>query len=163
MHRQSPLTATQEMYLKVLYEVRGKHQIARVRDVAKGLGVSPGTVSGALKKLEQAGFVEHERYGVAALTSAGVAVAECTLRRHDTIRDVLIEVFGVEPDTAAEDACLMEHAVSPTTVNRMITTLQRVRQGDAVIRADSGKLADLCAECEAVGFCQAAAGVEAVT
>ena len=100
MHRKSPLTSTQEMYLKVLYEVRGKHEIARVRDVAAGLGVSPGTVSGALKKLEQAGFVEHEKYGVVSLTSAGVAVAECTLRRHDTIRDVLIEVFDVDPEVA---------------------------------------------------------------
>lgn len=160
MHRQRPLTATQEMYLKVLYEVRGKHEIARVRDVARGLGVRPGTVSGALKKLEQAGFVEHERYGVAALTAAGVAVAECTLRRHDTIRDVLIEIFGVDPDKAAEDACLMEHAVSPTTVNRMIATLQRVRQGKAVTRNDSGEIEDLCAECEAAGFCKAAAGLD---
>ena len=145
------------MYLKVLFEVRGKHQIARVRDVAKGLGVSPGTVSAALKKLEQAGFVEHERYVVAALTPAGVAVAECTLRRHDTIRDVLIEIFGVDPDKAAEDACLMEHAVSPTTVNKMIATLQRVRQGNAVTHTDSREVDDLCAECEAAGFCQAAA------
>jgi Mn-dependent DtxR family transcriptional regulator len=148
------------MYLKVLFEVRGKHQIARVRDVAKGLGVSPGTVSAALKKLEQAGFVEHERYGVAALTPAGVAVAECTLRRHDTIRDVLIEIFGVDPDKAAEDACLMEHAVSPTTVNKMIATLQRVRQADGVKCTNSRKVDDLCAECEAAGFCQAAAQVD---
>jgi len=160
VHRQSPLTSTQEMYLKVLYEVRGKHQIARVRDVAKGLGVSPGTVSGALKKLEQAGFVEHERYGVAALTPAGVAVAECTLRRHDTIRDVLIEVFGVEPETAAEDACLMEHAVSPATVNKMIATLRHLRERGLVTAADARKTPDLCAECEAAGLCQASAGVD---
>ena len=157
VHRQSPLTSTQEMYLKVLYEVRGKHQIARVRDVAKGLGVSPGTVSGALKKLGHAGFIEHEPYGVLALTPAGVAVAECTLRRHDTIRDVLIEVFGVAPDKAAEDACLMEHVVSPTTVNRMNATLRRLREGGIAIPDDVGESPDLCARCEAAGLCQAAA------
>jgi len=145
------------MYLKVLYEVRGKHEIARVRDVASGLGVSPGTVSGALKKLEQAGFVEHEKYGVVSLTPAGVAVAECTLRRHDTIRDVLIEVFDVNPETAGEDACLMEHSVSPTTVNKMIAKLHKLRHGNAVDPADAE---DRCAECEASGLCQAAAGAE---
>lgn len=158
MHRQNPLTSTQEMYLKVLYEVRGKHDIARVRDVAKGLGVSPGTVSGALKKLEQAGLVEHERYGVVALTPAGVAVAECTLRRHRTIRDVLVEVFGVDPETAGEDACLMEHAVSPSTVNRMIATLRRIRGGEIVIPSWAGEHGEgRCADCEAAGRCQAAA------
>jgi Mn-dependent DtxR family transcriptional regulator len=145
------------MYLKVLYEVRGKYQIARVRDVAKGVGVSPGTVSASLKKLEQAGFVEHERYGVVALTAAGIAVAECTLRRHDTIRDVLTEIFGVDPVKAAEDACLMEHVVSPTTVNRMIATLQRIREGELTVPADVDEAPDRCAECEAVGLCQAAA------
>ncbi len=158
MHRKSPLTSTQEMYLKVLYEVRGKHEIARVRDVATGLGVSPGTVSGALKKLEQAGFVEHEKYGVVSLTPAGVAVAECTLRRHDTIRDVLIEVFDVDPEVAAEDACLMEHSVSPATVNKMIAKLNEVRDDGAAGVED---LASQCAECEASGLCRAASGAEA--
>jgi DtxR family Mn-dependent transcriptional regulator len=147
------------MYLKVLYEVRGKHQVARVRDVAKHLGVSAGAVSGALKKLEHAGFIDHEPYGVVALTPAGLAVAECVLRRHDTIRDVLVEIFGVEPHKAAEDACLMEHGVSPTTLHRMSVTLQRVRRGSVVIPPpgdDDLALGD-CAECEAVGFCQAEA------
>lgn len=155
MHRQNLLTSTQEMYLKVLYSVRGKHEIARVRDIAKGLGVSPGTVSGALKKLEKAGFVEHERYGVVSLTPAGVSVAECTLRRHDTIRDVLVEVFGVDPATAAEDACLMEHVVSPATVNRMVVTLQSVRDGEVDLPAEGDESPDLCEKCEAAGICQA--------
>ena len=158
MHRQRLLSTAHEMYLKVLYEVRSKHEVARVRDVAKSLEVSPGAVSGALKKLEIAGFVEHEPYGVVALTPTGAAVAECMLRRHDTIRDVLIEVFGVDPENAAEDACLMEHAVSPVTVNRMVGVLRRVREGEIVIPeqpADAERRE--CAECEKLGFCQAAA------
>jgi DtxR family transcriptional regulator, Mn-dependent transcriptional regulator len=150
------------MYLKVLYEVRSKHEVARVRDVANRLGVSPGAVSGALKKLETAGFVEHEPYGVVALTVRGVAVAECMLRRHDTIREVLIQVFGVDPEHAAEDACLMEHAVSPTTINRMVATLERLRDGK--IRIPPDPAADSkpvhCSECETLGYCQAAAAGE---
>ena len=161
MHRQGPLSSAHEMYLKVLYEVRSKHEVARVRDVAKSLGVSPGAVSGALKKLENAGFVEHEPYGVVALTKTGVAVAECMVRRHDTVRDVLVEVFGVDPDKAAEDACLMEHAVSPTTINRMMATLQRLREGAIRIPPDTGDVpAAHCAECEELGFCLATAAGE---
>ena len=157
MHRQSPLSPTHEMYLKVLYEVRGKHEVARVRDLANGLGVSPGAVSGVLKKLERSGFVEHERYGVVVLTEAGAAVAECMLRRHETIRDVLVEIFGVEPDKAAEDACLMEHAVSPATVNRMILTLKRHRGERGTASRDPGEVLADCSECEAAGQCQALA------
>lgn len=162
MHRQKPLSSAHEMYLKVLYEVRSKHEVARVRDVATSLGVSPGAVSGALKKLETAGFVEHEPYGVVALTRTGVAVAECMLRRHDTIRDVLIEIFGVDPEHAAEDACLMEHAVSPATINRMVATLDRLRDGKIFIPPDPAADAKPvhCSECEALGYCQAAAAGE---
>jgi len=156
MHRSSPLSPTHEMYLKVLYEVRGKHEVARVRDLANGLGVSPGAVSGVLKKLEQAGFVEHERYGVVVLTDSGVAVAECMQRRHDTIRDVLVEIFGVEPETAAEDACLMEHAVSPATLNHMMRALRRHRRAQGAAAPDTAGDVD-CAECEAAGQCQAMA------
>jgi len=161
VHRQNPISTTHEMYLKVLYEVRGKHEVARVTDLARGLGVSLGAVSGVLKKLEKSGFVEHEHYGVLALTPAGVAVAECMLRRHDTIRDVLIEVFGVEKSQAEEDACLMEHAVSPTTTNRMMEVLRRVRSGEVVIPTDTASSETVCSECEASGQCQAiAAGSE---
>ncbi len=160
MHRQNPISPTHEMYLKVLYEVRGKHEVSRVRDLARGLGVSPGAVSGVLKKLEQSGFIEHERYGVLALTAAGVAVAECMLRRNSTIRDVLVEIFGVDPQTAAEDACLMEHAVSPTTISRMMATLQRVRRGEIVVPPDTVKNSTECSECEATGKCQAMVAAE---
>ncbi len=49
MHRKKQLSPTHEMYLKVLYNVREEYEVARVRDIAKGLGISPGTVSSGLK------------------------------------------------------------------------------------------------------------------
>jgi DtxR family Mn-dependent transcriptional regulator len=134
LHRQSSLTSNQERYLRAILLVRDKHKIARVRDVAKRLAVTSGTVSSTIRKLERAGFVEHEQYGGVVLSQTGSAVARCTLRRCDTIRDVLIEVFGVDADRAAEDACLMEHAVSPATVNPNPTII-REREGARVRQA----------------------------
>jgi DtxR family Mn-dependent transcriptional regulator len=127
VHREKAISDTHEMYLKALYQVRGRHEIARSRDLAAALGVSPATVSGILKKLTDMGFVEHERYGVVALTPAGVRAAERLLASFDTIRDVLIEVFGVDEKTAAEDACMMEHGASPATVKRMKEFLDTTR------------------------------------
>ena len=157
MHREKAISSTHEMYLKTLYEVRGRHQVARSRDLATALGVKPGTVSGVLKKLTELKLVDHERYGVVSLTPAGISVAECLLRRYDTIRDVLVEVFGVEPETAAEDACMMEHAVSPGTVKRMSTVLGRLRAGEIAF-PECGRPGEdgACARCEAAGVCLAA-------
>ena len=161
MHREKQLSPTQEMYLKVLYQVRADYEVARVRDISKGLGVNPGTVTSTLKRLEKMGFVKHDRYGVVALTPRGVNVAECMIRRFETLRGLLTEILGVDPEVAEVDACMMEHAVSPATVNRMEAMLFLARSGQvawrdalaAVRREDSG-----CADqCEEKGACQAAA------
>ena len=154
MHRDKPISETHEMYLKTLYQVRSNHDVARVRDLAQGLGVSPATVSSVLKKLEKMRLVDHERYGVIALTPAGRKVAECIVERFDTVRAVLVEVFGVDPKTAAVDACMMEHAVSPLTVKRMQALLESVRSGRSRIEI-SNSSDDECAECERLGVCQA--------
>ena len=161
MHREKQLSPTHEMYLKVLYQVRADYEVARVRDISKGLGVNPGTVTSTLKRLEKMGFVRHDRYGVVVLTPRGVNVAECMIRRFDTINGLLTEVLGVDPEVAEVDACMMEHAVSPATVNRMESMLYLARSGQvdwrealsSVQRVESG-----CVDkCEEIGACQAAA------
>ncbi len=161
MHREKQLSPTHEMYLKVLYQVRADYEVARVRDISKGLGVNPGTVSSALKRLEKMGFVKHDRYGVVALTPKGVNVAECMIRRFETIKGLLTEVLGVDAEIAETDACMMEHAVSPATVNRMESMLFLARSGKVKwnkelerVRREDSHCADTCEE---AGSCQAAA------
>jgi len=157
MHRRKPLTETQEMYLKTLYQVGSEHEVARVSELADGLGVSPGTVTGVLKKLHDLHLVEHERYGLVSLTPTGNRVAECVVHRFETLRDLLVELLGIDPDTAAIDACMMEHAVSPLTVNRMRALLERVRAGRVTGLAQRGRRRDAgaCSRCEVLGACQA--------
>jgi DtxR family Mn-dependent transcriptional regulator len=159
VHRAKSLSETHEMYLKTLYEVRGRHDVAHVRDLAEGLGVSPSTVSGVIKKMERLGLVDHERYGVIALSETGLRVAECVVRRFEIVRDVLVEIFGVDPAVAAKDACEIEHAISPSTANNMRSLLGCVRAGKLSLPAVPAKLPDddPCARCEELDACQAAA------
>lgn len=134
MHRKKSISPTHEMYLKTLYQVRGRHQVARVSEIARGLGVSASTVSTVLKKLAEKGLVEHDRYGFVTLTPSGENIAECIVRRYSVLRSVLIELFGVDPEVADIDACMMEHAVSPETVARMGTVLAEAREGNASLK-----------------------------
>lgn len=157
MHREKPVSPVQEMYLKTLYRVRGRNEVARSRALSEALGVTPGTVSGVLKKLTEMGLVEHERYGVVVLTDAGVAIAECMLRRFETIRDVLVEVFGVNSETAAEDACAMEHTASPATIRGMLEVLHRSRSRSGLpVPHDV-----TCDSCAAAKTCKAVASAVA--
>ena len=162
MHRTKPVSETHEMYLKALYQVQGEHDVARVRDIAETLGVSPATVSSVLKKLERLRLVDHERYGGVTLTTVGNRVAECVVERFEIVQAVLVEVFGVDPEVAAVDACMMEHAVSPATVKGMRTLLESVRSGKVTLPGTQSRQRkdDPCTECEVLGVCQAGVGEE---
>jgi len=162
MHHESGLSSTHEMYLKVLYRLEVENDTGRVRDMAKGLGVTPSTVSAVIKKLEHAGLVLHDRYGMVKLTAAGTRVAQCVVRRFDTIRAFLMEVLRLDAESAEVDACMMEHAVSPATVNRMESLVHLVKTG-AVVVAPARRLQKSvsdCSDCEAAGSCQAEAAIE---
>ena len=156
MHRDNPISSTHEMYLKALHEARGEHGVSRVGDLAKRLDVSPGTVSTVLKGLEKMHFVRHERYGFVTLTEDGTDVAECVIRRYDTIRALLVEVLGVSPETADVDACMMEHAVSPATVERMQEMLERHRTRRVLTPLSRRRRrGHLCNGCKRLGVCRA--------
>lgn len=160
MHREDPVSATHQMYLKALFRLCLTHPVGRVRDLAEELGVTPGTVSMTLNRLQTLGLVEREHYGGALLTPTGKAIAECVLRRFETLRTLLVEVFGVDREAAESDACLMEHAISPATLNRISKFLDLLQSGEDFslesLRRLYGQGMDMCADCEAVGFCQAA-------
>jgi DtxR family Mn-dependent transcriptional regulator len=127
-----------------------------VSDLARRLEVSPGTVSSVLKKLGQMHLVRHERYGLVGLTGDGRDVAECVIRRYETVRALLVEVLGVAPETAAIDACMMEHAVSPDTLARMQDWLDRHRhRKKGRPRIARRRRGNLCEGCARRGFCRA--------
>ncbi len=161
MQGEHGLSHTHEMYLKVLYRLELDGEVGRVRDMAKGLGVTPGTVSAVLKKLERAGLVLHDRYGFVKLTPAGTRVGRCVLRRFETVKGLLEDVLGLDAEAAEVDACTIEHAVSPATINRMELLVELVRRGDIVVKPMNHieRSGSTCAECEASGVCRAAAAV----
>ena len=162
MHNEDGLSPTHEMYLKVLYRLQLANEVGRVRDMAKGLGVTASTVCAVLKKLEHAGLVIHDRYGTVKLTQAGHRVAECVVRRFEIIKALLIEVLGLDTEAAEVDACMMEHAVSPATINRMESLLHLVKTAEIVVQPMHrlGPSVSTCSDCEAIGTCQAVAAVE---
>lgn len=160
MHREDPVSPTHQMYLKALFRLCRIHPVGRVRDLADELGLTPGTVSTALNRLQEMGLVEREHYGGAQLTPSGNALAQCVDRRYETLKSLLTGVFGVPESDAEDDACLMEHAVSPVTINRITRFLEHLESGNSVSLKGLEHLYDesaaACADCEAEGYCKAA-------
>lgn len=105
---------TTEDYLEAMLMMKEKRGFIRSVDVANHLGVTKPSVSYATRRLREAGYIEMDKDSFITLTPSGTEIAERTYTRHK----VLTEFFtglGVDPAIAREDACKVEHDLSPET------------------------------------------------
>lgn len=122
------LTSAGEDYLEAIYRIMCENPgdtSVRSVDVSEQLGVSKASVNKALTALKEGGFVEQTRYGRVELTETGRVYAAEVWRRHRMLRAFLTTELGVDVETANEEACLMEHALSAETTNRLMEYLER--------------------------------------
>ncbi|MDF2842963.1 MAG: Mn-dependent transcriptional regulator [Herbinix sp.] len=113
------LTYTMENYLEAIYELGKQGEGARVSDIAERLGVSKASTNSAMSTLSEKGLITNERYKLVYLTPTGREIAEFTARKHHLIYQFLTTVLQVDAETADEDACLIEHVISNTSVTAM--------------------------------------------
>ena len=121
------LTPALEDYLEVILELGEKESEVRVTDVADKLNVAKPTVTITMNKLKEMGLVVQESYGPIELTRAGKKCAVDVRKRHRILRKFLVEVLGVDYQTAEKDACSMEHILSPVTIKKISEYFARVR------------------------------------
>ena len=100
-----------EMYLETIYVLTKQSPHVRAIDVGEYMGYSKPSVSRAIGLLKNGGYVTVSPEGFLNLTDIGREVAEKIYERHSVLSDFLIRI-GVDPETAAEDACKIEHDIS---------------------------------------------------
>lgn len=100
-----------EMYLETIFILSKKLSLVRSVDVSEYLGYSKPSVSRAVGLLKKGGYLTVENSGELRLTDAGLEVANMIFERHTVLSQYLINL-GVSPETAAEDACKIEHVIS---------------------------------------------------
>ena len=103
-----------EDYLETMLMMQKKHGFIRSIDVAEHLGVTKPSVSYATKRLRENGYITMDKTGLITLEPSGLAIAEEMLDRHQTLTNFLIRL-GVDRETAENDACKIEHDISPQT------------------------------------------------
>lgn len=103
-----------EMYLEAIYVLGKKNGHVRSIDVSEYLGYSKPSVSRAVGLLKEGGYIAVTDDGGLTLTETGRAVAEKIYERHTILSSLLVRL-GVSEETAAADACRMEHAISDET------------------------------------------------
>ena len=116
-----------EDYLEAIIVLKRKDRVARVRDIARLMDVKPPSVASALHTLSRDGFVIHEPYGYVDLTPQGEKLAKMIQKRHEMLNKFLTQVLCINPKTAAEDACRMEHTISQETSKKLTKFLEFVQ------------------------------------
>lgn len=103
-----------EMYLETILILSQKQNIVRSIDVAEDMGFSKPAVSRAMAKLKADKYILIDSEGYIALTESGRQIAEKIYERHTMLTRFLIRL-GVDEETAAADACKIEHDMSDKT------------------------------------------------
>ncbi|WP_301082059.1 metal-dependent transcriptional regulator [Thomasclavelia cocleata] len=113
------MTIAMQNYLELIYELSLDGKKARVSDIAKQLGVSKPSVNNAVVVLAKDGYVDYEKYADIKLTDKGRKTAEFICSKHQTIKQLFIEVLNIDEKIADTDACLIEHVISDESIKAM--------------------------------------------
>ena len=124
---EKPLTSVMEDYLEAIFDLDQEKRFVRVKDIAKRMDVKMPTVSSMLKALNDRGLVNYEKYEYIELTKAGAKVGKEMRRRHGVLLKFLTEILEIEHKTADAEACMMEHALSAGTLNRLIDFMEFIQ------------------------------------
>jgi DtxR family Mn-dependent transcriptional regulator len=107
-----PSRAVQD-YLKAIHSLDGAEKRVSPVAIAARLDVRTPSVTGMLKRLAEAGWIDYEPYGGALLTPLGIAEARRVIRRHRLVELFLTRVFGLDWSEVDAEAEALEHAISP--------------------------------------------------
>ncbi len=105
-----------EMYLESIYRLHKKNNTVRSVDIAEYMNYSRASVSRGIGLLKNQGYIEMDNDGYITLTDEGIKIAEKIFERHTVITKMLT-IMGIDEETAAEDACRIEHVISEKTFN----------------------------------------------
>ena len=105
-----------EMYLESIYQLLEKKSSVRSIDIAEFMGFSKPSVSRAIGNLKKENYILVDKEGFITLTDKGALAAQKVFERHTVLSRALM-LLGVDSETAAEDACKIEHVISDKTLD----------------------------------------------
>ena len=114
-----------EDYLEAILMIREEKGNVHSIDIANLKGFSKASVSIAMKKLRENGYIAMDKNGLLTLLPPGERIAEDTYKRHRTLTS-LFKKIGVDPETAENDACRVEHDISELTFSRLVELEQSI-------------------------------------
>lgn len=121
-----------EDYLEVIAELVELKGYATTLDISRYMNVSAPSATQMLKRLDEAGYLEYEKYRGINLTSSGVHIAEGIRQKHDTLIE-FFEMLAIEYNTASQDAEGIEHHLNPKTIKQLRKFVTYLKSNPGII------------------------------
>lgn len=115
---------SEEDYLETILILMERMPAVRSVDIAEEIGYSKASISVAMKNLREKKYIEISKEGYITLTHVGKEIASEIYERHKVITNLLI-ALGVDPKTASEEACKIEHDISAETFEAIKNHVKR--------------------------------------
>ena len=107
-----------ENYLEMILMLKERKGQVRSIDIVNEMGYTKPSVSIAMKKLRENGYIKVDAEGYITLESSGLEIANRIYERHQVLTQFLMAI-GVNETTALKDACLIEHDISEESYKRL--------------------------------------------
>ena len=124
MKKTAEVGKSAEDYLESMLILKEKNGYIRSVDIATLLGVTKPSVSNAMKRLREEGYIEMNRSGFITVTEKGMEIADKIYTRHKKLTDFFV-ALGVDPETAEDDACRIEHDISDETFDAICVHIDK--------------------------------------
>ncbi|HNW46105.1 MAG TPA: metal-dependent transcriptional regulator [Thermotogota bacterium] len=131
--RKKVLTSALEDYIKVIFDLTQAAPVARVKDIAESVGVSLPSVTNAMKRLKDLGYVNYEKYGLIYLSEEGKKRAITLIRVHQLLDAFFVDLVGMPANVSSNLSCRIEHFLDQRTEERsarFITILKKIKTGE---------------------------------
>ena len=113
------LSASLEDYLEIICNYTDAEKNIRAIDISKELEISRASVSEALKKLADRGYINYGKYETISLTKFGKEIAKKVVAKHITLQKFFEDILGLSEAEASLNACKIEHIITENAFNKI--------------------------------------------
>ncbi|MBR1680473.1 metal-dependent transcriptional regulator [bacterium] len=119
------LSASIEDYLETIYEQLEKSHKIKAVDIAKKMNISRASVTEALQKLAQKGYIIYEKNHPIELTEKGILIAKEVMHKHRVLCDFFTKILKIAHDEAEINACRIEHVITQTAFDKIYELVEK--------------------------------------
>ena len=117
--------SSKEDYLELIYEMSLENKNFKAVDIAKKMNISRASVSEALKKLSEQGYIIYTPDKQTQLTEKGVEIAKKVLHKHNILFEFFTNYLGLSDDEATVNACRIEHIITDSAFSKIKEMIEK--------------------------------------